>query len=205
MIKENKFVKLVEKVIQDKPKLKARTQQSLDWFRKKIEREFGTRSAEAKTVFDINRPKTIALVGQIISFEYNPKTKNTLEYYDKFPLTLILSYTPNGFLGLNFHYLKPLDRAKFMGNLYKYIGKTRDQITINIDYTKLSKLENLGFYKPCIKRYLFKNMSSRVAIIQPEEWDLTLFLPTEKFVSYSNKSTTKNKIWEASTKIARKK
>ena len=51
-------------------------------------------------------------VGQMYSYIYNPKTKDKLPYYDMVPLVIPVSYTNNGFYGLNFHYLSLQERNK---------------------------------------------------------------------------------------------
>ena len=43
--------------------------------------------------------------GFLYMFVYDPKTKAKLPYYDTFPLVFPFAKTPNGFLGLNMHYL----------------------------------------------------------------------------------------------------
>ena len=50
-------------------------------------------------------------LGRMYFFVYNPKHKATLPYYDMFPLVLPVERYSNGFLGINFHYLAPKDRA----------------------------------------------------------------------------------------------
>ena len=45
------------------------------------------------------------LIGALYFFVYDPKTKADLPYYDRFPLVLPLKREPDGFLGLNLHYL----------------------------------------------------------------------------------------------------
>ena len=43
----------------------------------------------------------------------------------------------------------------------------------------------LRYYKPCIKRYLNSHVKSRFVQIYPEEWNLAIFLPTERFTGSS--------------------
>ena len=43
--------------------------------------------------------------GRINMFFYDPKGRKTLPYYDTFPLSITNRKYPDGFLGINFHYL----------------------------------------------------------------------------------------------------
>ena len=68
----------------------------------------------------------------------NAKFKKTLPYYDGFPLIIMLGPAPNGFYGLNLHYLPHSLRAKFLDQLYdttnneKYDSTTRFRLTYDI-------------------------------------------------------------------------
>jgi hypothetical protein len=198
------FQKLIEKVKADQPKLKERTIQSLDWYNRKIQTEFGSRTSTPFAVYNTRTKKLPAFPGQIITFKYIPQQNLTLPIYDEYPLILTLDIDSRSILGLNFHYLKPLHRVLFMSELYKYIGKRFEEPVIRVDYEMLMKKTPLMYYKPCIRRYLFKNVSQQISTIPQEEWELALFLPTEKFTSRVGNSTSKNKIWEHSTEIIKK-
>ena len=50
-------------------------------------------------------------------FFYDPKHKDTLPYYDRFPLSVIIGPAKGGFYGLNLHYLPPVLRAKMLDAL----------------------------------------------------------------------------------------
>ena len=51
-----------------------------------------------------------SLIGRMFFYFYDPKTKDTLSYYDKFPLTIPIELYRDGFLGLNLHYIHPKHR-----------------------------------------------------------------------------------------------
>jgi len=141
----------------------------------------------------------------MLTFKYFPKYKKTLPYYDVFPLVLTIDLETKGFLGLNFHYLKPFDRAILMGALYKYQSMKSFQHIIKAPYSRLLEQKSLVYFRPCIKRYLYQNMSPNMAIISPHLWDLALFLPTEKFLSMSGEeSFTTKKVWQNSKKTINK-
>lgn len=123
-------------------------------------------------------------IGHIHLFQYSPKHKDTLPYYDKFPLALIIgpSAEGDGMLGINFHYLSPTKRAQFMLALYAY----EEGGNINVSYSDLVSNYALRFYKPCIKKYLFNHIiGSPFYRVPQEEWNTMLFLPTQRFAKSS--------------------
>jgi hypothetical protein len=130
------------------------------------------------------------IVGNMYMFFYDPKTKDTLPYYDSFPLVVVVGPAPGGFYGLNLHYLPPALRAKMLDammditNNKKYDESTRFQMT----YNTLKRAASLKFFKPCYKHYLNSNVRSRFAYVPAPEWEIATFLPTADFQK-SGKST----------------
>ena len=199
MTKQQKayFEELVELSEKDDT-FKQRTVQSLNWFRNKVRQVFGSKDIPPDTFFDKRNYPNAPIPGNIVTFKYFPRTINTIPYYDMFPLVLVLKLAPGGFIGLNFHYLHPMDRAHLMGKLQKYMKVYADgTIRINIRYDVLKRSVQLVHHKPCIRRYYKAGIKTMFYTLMPNEWDIALFLPTEKFIQ-----TRKQRIWEQSrTKI----
>ena len=105
-------------------------------------------------------------------FLYDAKYKQKLPYFDRFPLIFYTGPTSDGFYGMNLHYLPPLLRAKLFDAIQN------NQYNQGAVIAAASKLK---YYKPCIKRYLNSNVRSRFVQIYPDEWNLAIFLPTERF------------------------
>jgi hypothetical protein len=132
------------------------------------------------------------LLGRMYLFQYDPKGKKTLPYYDRFPLVFPIASTRTGgfaasggsFLGINLHYLPLPLRAKLMDALYKTMTtKEIDETTkLKISYQILQQASRYRFFKPCIKRYLISHVQSRFFYIEPTEWEMALFLPLDRFV-----------------------
>ena len=128
-------------------------------------------------------------------FFYDPKTKDDLPYYDRFPLVFPFkrgfvrqrAIESGSFLGINLHYLPPQLRARLMDGLYTIsTDKTFDENTrIRLSYNILNKASKFRFFKPCVKRYLVNRVRSRFVKINADQWDTALFLPTERFVKKS--------------------
>ena len=135
------------------------------------------------------------LMGGLYFFMYDPKNKATLPYYDKFPLVIPLKRNPDGFLGLNLHYLPLRYRITFMRKLLPLaIYNEMDEIKrIRVTYPILDSTRKYREFRPCIKQYLYTNIRSRILAVEPEEWDVALHLPIHQFRKESAKT-----IWQES-------
>lgn len=126
---------------------------------------------------------------------YDPKLKDVLPYYDRFPLTIPLNYYDDGYLGLNLHYLPPGARLSFFEELAEYENRKgsfdtfksallRDYGRTNvlgITYPKLKQAIQLDAYKVCIKRYLFSHVRSPFLDLDPKYWEDVVMLPVQRF------------------------
>ena len=154
-----------------------RTQQSRDWFRRKAQ---DLRRVNRDKLHDSQEKTSRQIVGNIYMFFYDPKTKDTLPYYDKFPLAIIVGPAPGGFHGLNLHYLPPTLRARFLDELLEITNnKKYDESTrIKASYGLLKRAQRFKFFKPCFKHYLNSHVKSQFALVDPPEWEIATFLPT---------------------------
>lgn len=172
-----------------KGQVPARTQDARDWFRDAAKRERTTPQALLK---DAGSKKPRVGAGRMYHFFYDPKTKKTLPYYDKFPLIFMVGFAEGGFYGINLHYLPPKLRATLMDALYtissdkKYDENTR----LRLSYNVLKGASKYKAFKPCFKHYLSKHVRGKFMEIEAVEWDIALFLPTERF-----EKAGKSKVW----------
>ena len=174
-----------------------RSDESRDWFRRKaqalrrVNRETLMREKEL-----IKSPKHI--VGSMQMFFYDPKHKQTLPYYDTFPLSIIIGPAEGGFMGLNLHYLPPTLRAKFLDSLLDLASnKTYDEDTkFNIRYSMLQKSTKFKYFKPCVKHYLSDHVRSRFSTVPATEWEIATFLPTAQW-----QKTNSNKVYSQSRRM----
>lgn len=168
--------------------------QSLTWYRNKVRDVFGVKDIKPDLFFSkINYPNR-PVPGNIVTFQYLPVTKDKLKFYDVFPLVLILRVIPGGFLGLNFHYLHPYDRALLMSRIRRFERPFGDgTIRINIRYNNFKSFGGMPFHKECIKSYKRTHIRTMFYTLTPDEWDIALFLPTERFVKKQ-----KQQVWRES-------
>jgi len=125
--------------------------------------------------------------GNMYSFFYDPKHKNTLPYYDRFPLVFPFSPAERGFLGINLHYLPYELRARLMDGLAEHINNDKlDKTTkLKINYGILKSAARLKYFEPCVKRYLDNHVRSQFVRIAPKEWEIAVFLPLQSFQNAS--------------------
>jgi hypothetical protein len=97
-----------------------------------------------------------------------------------------------GFLGINMHYLPLPLRAKLMDALYSLAtNKSYDETTrLRMTYDILNSASKYRFFKPTLKMYLNEHVKSRFIKIESAEWDIALFLPTERF-----QKSSKQTVW----------
>ena len=135
--------------------------------------------------------KTNLVPGNLYFFYYDPKLKDTLPYYDQFPLVFPYKPAPGGFLGLNLHYLDYQERYALFSNLLKINGDILDDRTkIKYQWSNIVAMSNVPNAKKCIKHYLVDHVRSRYMKIEPDDFMTCMMLPVEKFVGES-----KERVW----------
>jgi hypothetical protein len=155
-------------------------------------------ATEAKRITSVNVPKLMreadktkllstiqpASIGRMYMFLYDPKLKEVLPYYDKFPLIFPIELYRDGFLGINLHYLPPVLRARLMDQLATLANNDKyDKTTkLRISYQILNNAAKFRYFKPCVKRYLFNHVVSKFQYVDPNDWAKAVMLPTERFV-----------------------
>jgi len=144
---------------------------------------------------------TKVMPGHLYMFLYDPKTKDELPYYDRFPLVFPFRKTADGFIGLNMHYLPYPLRITLLDNLLVYANNKRFDDTTRIKYS-WALIDGVSKYqaaKPCVKQYLSGHVRSQFRQVLSKDWATAMLLPVERFVGAS-----KQEVWSDSRKIIRK-
>lgn len=162
---------------------------SSTWFRNQALKTAASPQTLLKS--DRSRFESYPMLGNMYLFSYDPKHKETLPYYDRFPLVIPFkssattgrAKTGDGFYGLNLHYIPPRLRARLMDALYEYTtSETLDENTkIRISYRMLNSVSKLKYFRPCVKQYLFSHFRSKFFRIDPTEWNMAIMLPLDRF------------------------
>jgi len=172
----------------------ARAKAAGDWFRSIVNRTKGKFSDETpKTI--LQRSESLvskSVLGKMYFYSYDPKWKNDLPWYDTFPLVFPIEKYKTGFLGLNFHYLAPKDRAILMDQLKMFANnKNYDETTkLMLTYDMLRGFSKIKRARPTVHRYLTSKIKSKFVLVNADEWEVALFLPVERF-----RKANKKKVW----------
>jgi len=155
------------------------------------------RPTPAALMRDRERLKDKSFIGKMYFFFYDPKTKDSLPYYDRFPLVIPIERYSDGFLGLNLHYISPKQRIILLDKLSVFLNNDNyDETTkFRLKYLTLKNASRIFEGTPCIKKYLYKHVDSRFLEIPAEEWDIAALIPYEYFIG-----ATKNKVYADSRK-----
>ena len=160
--------------------LQPRTNQARAWLRAKIN---NLKPSRQSLLNDKGRTRDTTIIGRMYFYYYDPKTKESLPYYDKFPLVIPIEQYRDGFLGLNLHYIHPKQRILLLDTLSEYANNSKyDASTkLRLSYDLLKRAGTAYQATPCIKRYLFAHVQSRFVEITADEWDIAALLPLENF------------------------
>lgn len=169
--------------------IKPGTNEARDWYRSKAQE---IRSVKVESIVRNNPAYNRNLIrpGFMYLFNYDPKMKDELPYYDRYPLVFPFKATEDGFLGMNLHYIPHIYRARLMDQLYNLVNnnKFNETTKIRASYSFLNSASRYKYFKPCVKQYLYSHVRSKFLLVPANEWDLALFLPLERFVK-KNKFT----------------
>lgn len=161
--------------------LTPRTNASRAWLRAKVKDLKPTSSGLMR---DKDRLKNTSMIGKMYFYFYDPKTKDSMPYYDRFPLVIPIERYNDGFLGLNLHYIHPKHRMILLDKLSDTTSNDNydEKTKLKINYRYLAAASRIFEANPCIKRYLFTQIESRFLEITADEWDIAAMLPVETFV-----------------------
>lgn len=175
---------------------------SRGWFEKQVA-ELAKQQYTPKKVLngDVSSLTTRLVPGNLYMYAYDPKTKDDLPYYDRFPLVFPFRKTADGFYGLNMHYL-PYDlRMKLLDNLLIFKNNNRLDETTRLKYS-WAMIDGISKFKaaqPCVKQYLNGHLRSQFRQIDAPDWATAMLLPVEQFVGAS-----KQQVWKESRSQIRK-
>jgi len=177
-----------------------RSQNARKWFAERIKELNGRINRNALMRDEALKLRSQPIWGHMFMFVYDPKLKDTLPYYDRFPLVIALQKAEGGFLGLNLHYLRPDIRAKFLDKLMTTMSdkKLDERSRLRVTYRLLSAVRRFKEFQPCLKHYLSDHIKSRVAQVYAPDWEIAIFLPTEQFAK-----ANKTRVWRESQQAYR--
>jgi len=174
----------------------ARERDARNWYRTKAQNSNVT--AENIIQKEKTRYRQTVKPGRMYLFSYDPKHKETLPFYDKYPLIFMVDQAKGGFYGINLHYLPHRLRAKLMDQLYSLVSNTKydERTKLKMSYQLLNGISKFRYFKPCFKHYLGNHVRSRFIEIAASEWDIALMLPLQKF-----QKASVQEVWKQSKEL----
>ncbi|UTS51954.1 hypothetical protein [Synechococcus phage BUCT-ZZ01] len=169
------------------------------WFRNKV-KELALRPNDPRLLQDKRATNAIE-PGFLYMFAYDAKHKDTLPYWDAFPMTFIFGFTKTGFIGINFHYLPIAARFALFDRLaLNHLSNSKFDLStkVNADWGTLKNFARFPQVKPAVKQYLISNVRSRFIKIPINDWKPALLLPVENF-----QGASKTTVWNNSSTIIR--
>jgi len=165
-------------------------EKSYQWYRNQIN-NLGSR-INGREILRTERLTSRLTFGNMYLFMYDPKHKETLPYYDTLPLVLPFNTAPNGFLGINLHYLPYLARFNLLGNLSMLATdeNMNERTRINISWQILNSSSKYLSATACVKHYLTDHIKTRFLKINFSDWITAAMLPIESF-----RKEQKEKVW----------
>lgn len=171
------------------------TDQSLAWYQTQVKALAAAATKPNKLMQNVPDLTTRLMPGKMYMFFYDAKLKEKLPYWDQFPLVLPFRKVPDGFYGINLHYLPYPVRFKLLGALHEYATdeKLNEDTRVRVNWKLLVNLSRVAPVKACVKHYLDDHVQSRFLNIKYPDWVVASLLPVERFVGAS-----KSKVWQDS-------
>ena len=200
--------KLEDQVIQTKaqtnPFKVIRNAQSLDksagynsysWLQSQVKR-LGSLGRNPSQLMAANVQFTSRIsMGSMYLFNYDAKHKDTLPWWDMFPLTIPFSPAKGGFLGLNIHYLPYYYRIALLEKLFDFA--TSETLTADtkvlFSWGMLQESTKFRAVSVCVKHYLLDHVASNFMFVDPRDWYTAAMLPVDRFVG-----SGKGAVWKHS-------
>lgn len=134
-------------------------------------------------------------IGKLYMYMYTAKHRQTLPYWDRFPLVFLVGGYEDGWLGLNMHYLPQELRLRLFNGLLTLRNNNSfdDRTKLQLNYKVLKGISRFRMAQPCIKRYLVTHVRSKVREIPAQDWETALYLPVERF-----EKASAAKVWDDS-------
>lgn len=190
-----------------KESTKADIEKSRDWLKAKAktaskENTLRRNKRKDKLLGDESRIANNIEAGKLYLFTYDAKLKEELPYWDKSPLTIMFDVSVEGYyMGLNFHYLPPILRAKLLDAILDLPTYKTEKQRIKMTYKIIKSFASSNLAKPCIKKYIHSHIIGNIVEIAREEFHFIVMLPLANFESLTGSSSINRVYSDSKRKI----
>lgn len=165
--------------------LKTLSKQGQGWFRQQIRDIKKNRFNKYQFIINGYQDTVRRLeVGKLYFFEYVAKyggmgsdipTSQQLPVWDRYPLVLPFTTAPNGFIGINLHYLPIRARAWLLDKLLGTANIPANKLRIN--WQILSSLSRIDIGQYATHRYLLNHITSPFRLVRIDDYANAIMLP----------------------------
>lgn len=165
--------------------LKTLSKQGQGWFRQQIRDIKKNRFNKYQFIINGYQDTVRRLeVGKLYFFEYVAKyggmgsdipTSQQLPVWDRYPLVLPFTTAPNGFIGINLHYLPIRARAWLLDKLLGIANIPANKLRIN--WQILSSLSRIDIGQYATHRYLLNHITSPFRLVRIDDYANAIMLP----------------------------
>lgn len=175
--------------------VKRHTQESLDWFRKRISKDLRlNRQRLIRDSGDYRRRtgrENKTLVGRLYYFHYEAVEAGDREnnVYDQFPMIFIFNTSMSNdgkklIHALNMHYLLPKERAFVYLKLMKIRNKKNwnNATKLKLSWEVIKQLMSHHLYEKAVHTYRVDRIKTKLIEIHPFDWEVATFLRLEQWI-----------------------
>lgn len=162
---------------------------STSWYNREVDKLIPQRITNNKLIKDnANHTVSKIQVGSLYLYEYDPKYKEELPFYDRYPMVFPFSPTKTGFIGLNMHYLPYDARIKLFDALYNLKSSTMitENTKLKLSWEAIQNLSKFPLAQPCVKQYLYSHIRSSLVKVEAVHWATAMMIVSPKFVKQNN-------------------
>jgi len=181
---------------------------SFEWYMRKIEELRGRGLITKNKLIQYDEMITSRIdIGSMFLMVYaNPKYKQTLPFFDAFPLILPFGMDSAHLTAFNLHYIPVKARWILLKQLMQNseistVRRASEDARLALDYNLLKGASNYDLLKPCIHQYLYDRIGQlkggMFLKIPPAEWPIASLLPVQDFRS-GNRGYSAERVWKES-------
>ena len=178
-----------------------------EWYMKKINELKGRGLITKNKLVTYSEMVTSKIeIGSMYLFIYDAKYKETLPYWDAFPIVIPFGFDAQHMTGYNLHYLPPQARWVLLKKLMQNdelstVRRLSKEAKLSMDYQLLKGASAFKELQPCIHQYLFDHVGQlsggMFLKIHPAEWNFSVLLPVQDFRS-KGRSYSAESVWSKS-------
>lgn len=163
---------------------------AVSWFRRSVTNAFAGLGTQKFLGDHQYLQSTSFMPGQMVFFGYDPKYKEELPYYDKFPLILPFSVDAKHFSGINLHYIPYERRIVILDKLVELATDKNvpEKMQIALSWKMLKGLSEHKAINHAVKTYLKGHVKTRFVLVPTQSWPIAAFLPLSRFAKMDESS-----------------